>query len=163
MGGHSGRNDSPKKFFGAISDRHPIVLNDDSLHSVWVNSPAIAAAKLDAKAPMLARSGWPAAMPDQNPLVGVEALVTRRDPRGQTAGALWPEQAVTLEETLRLYALESAKTLRLERTTGSIEVGTSADFVVLDRNLLAVPIEDVGDTQVRSTWFEGKLVYEAPN
>jgi predicted amidohydrolase YtcJ len=154
----------------AVADYSPIL---------WHPSPIIAAivsalgnrayhywptrSLLDAKAPMLAGSDWPAAVPDQNPWVGVEALVTRRDPRGKTALALWPEEAISLDEALRLYTLESAKALRLERTTGSIEVGKSADFVVLDRNLFEVPIEDVGDTQVRSTWFEGKLVYEAPN
>lgn len=152
----------------AVADYSPIL---------WHPSPIIAAiltalgdrgkrywptrSLLDAKAPMLAGSDWPAAVPDQNPWVGVEALVTRRDPRGATPGALWPEQAITLAEALRLYTLESAKALRLERRTGSIEVGKSADFVVLDRDPFRAPIDSVGDTRVRSTWFEGRLVYEA--
>lgn len=152
----------------AVADFSPIL---------WYPSPIIAAiasalgergrrywptrSLLDAKAPMLVGSDWPAAVPDQNPWTGVEALVTRRDPRGATSGALWPEQAITLEEALRLYTLESAKALRLERQTGSIEVGKSADFIVLDRDLFRVPIDDVGETRVRATWFEGRLVHEA--
>lgn len=152
----------------AVADFSPIL---------WYPSPIIAAivsalgergrqywparSLLDAKAPMLAGSDWPAAVPDQNPWTGVEALVTRRDPRGLTPGVLWPEQAITLAEALRLYTLESAKALRLEKQTGSIELGKSADFIVLDRDLFRVPIDEVGETQVRATWFEGRLVHEA--
>jgi hypothetical protein len=39
--------------------------------------------------------------------------------------------------------------------TGSIEVGKSADFVVLDRNPLRVPVEDLAATSAVSTWFAG--------
>jgi predicted amidohydrolase YtcJ len=115
---------------------------------------------LDTKALLIAGSDWPAAVPDQNPWVGVEAFVTRRDPRGETPGELWKEQAITLEEALKIYTLHGARALKLERRTGSIEVGKSADLIVLDRHLFKVPIEDVGDTQVRMTFFEGKLVHE---
>jgi predicted amidohydrolase YtcJ len=117
---------------------------------------------LDSGARIAAGSDWPAAVPDQNPWVGVEALVTRKDPRGQTPGALWPEQAVTLKEALQIYTMNGARALRLERQTGSIERGKSADIIILDRNLFRVPIEDVSETKVERTYFEGKLVYEAP-
>lgn len=117
---------------------------------------------LDRGALIAAGSDWPAAVPDMNPWVGVEALVTREDPRGQTPGLLWKEEAITLAEAVRIYTLNGARALRLEAQTGSLEVGKSADFVVLDRDLFSVPITDVGDTQVKQTWFEGKRVYAAP-
>lgn len=116
---------------------------------------------LDSGAMIAAGSDWPAAVPDENPWVGVEALVTRSDPRGQTPGLLWPEEAARLDEAVRIYTINGARALRLERQTGSIEVGKSAEIIVLDRNLFKVPIEDVGDAAVQMTFFEGKLVYEA--
>jgi predicted amidohydrolase YtcJ len=115
---------------------------------------------LDSGARIVAGSDWPAAVPDENPWIGVEAFVTRRDPRGQTPGELWKEQAITLEEALRIYTINGAQALRLEQLTGSIELGKSADLIVLDRPLFKVPIEDVGDTQVQMTFFEGRLVFQ---
>lgn len=115
---------------------------------------------LDSGAFIVSGSDWPAAVPDQNPWVGIEALVTRRDPRGETAGMLWKEEAATLEEAVRIYTLNGAVGLKAGDRTGSIAVGKSADFIVLDRNIFRVPIEDVGDTQVQQTWFEGRLVHE---
>jgi predicted amidohydrolase YtcJ len=102
---------------------------------------------------------WPAAVADENPWGGIAALVTRRDPRGRTPGALWPEESVPLEDAIRIYTVNSARALRLEHTAGSIEVGKSADLVVLDRNLLRASPEAIAAVNVRMTWFEGRLVY----
>ena len=153
---------------GAVADYSPII---------WFRSSIIDAvlaavgkgrgermwptrALLDAGALIASGSDWPAAVPDQNPWVGIEALVTRRDPRGGTAEPFWPEQAVTLTEALTIYTINGARALRLEKQTGSIEVGKSADLIVLDRNPFKVPIEDVGETKVQLTLFEGRPVYD---
>jgi hypothetical protein len=113
---------------------------------------------LDSGALVVAGTDWPAVAPTANPWIGIEALVSRRDPYGQIEGQFWAEQAVTLEEAIRIYTLNGARALRLEELTGSVEVGKSADFIVLDRNLFEVPIDDVGETQVVMTLFEGNLV-----
>jgi predicted amidohydrolase YtcJ len=44
--------------------------------------------------------------------------------------------------------------------TGSIEVGKLADFIVPERNIFEIPIDEVADTKIRQTYFEGELVYE---
>ena len=116
---------------------------------------------LKAGAMVATGSDWPAAVPDQNPWMGVESLVTRKDPRGITPGAFWPEQAVSLAEAIRIYTLNGARALRLEKRIGSIEPGKSAQLIVLDRNLFRVPASDIGKTRVLMTWFEGKLAYSA--
>lgn len=115
---------------------------------------------LDANAPILAGSDWPSAVPDANPWPGVEAFVTRRDPRGDAEGALWPEQAITLEEAIEIYTVHGARAMKMEDRIGSIEVGKLADFIVLERNIFEIPIDEVADTMIRRTYFEGKLVYE---
>lgn len=110
-------------------------------------------------ATVIAGSDWPSAVPSANPWVGLEALVTRRDPYGEAEGSLWPEEAVSLEQALQIYTTAGAKALKLQDVTGSIEVGKSADLIVLDRNLFQVPIDEVSDTTVQKTYFRGRLVY----
>jgi len=109
---------------------------------------------------LLAGSDWPAAVPDANPWTGIEALVSRKDPRGTTPGALWPEQSITLEEALAIYTVGGARALRMEDRIGSLEIGKSGDLIVLDRNLFEVPVEDISDTRVEMTFFEGRLVQQ---
>lgn len=115
---------------------------------------------LDSHAPMLAGSDWPSAVPDMNPWRGFEALITRADPLGRYPGTIWPEQALTLEETIEIYTLDGARALKIADKTGSLAVGKLADFIVLNHNLFEIPAAQISDTSVDMTFFEGKLVYQ---
>ncbi len=107
-------------------------------------------------------SDWPAGQATPDPWLGIEGLVTRRDPLGRIPGALWPEQAVDLDTALRIYTINSATAMGLGATTGSIAPGKSADFIVLNQNLYAVPVERIHDTRVEQTYFQGRPVYIRP-
>lgn len=115
---------------------------------------------LDSNAPVLAGSDWPSVAEDINPWVGIESLVTRAHPAATHAGVAWPEQAISVQEALRIYTRDGAAALGLEDFAGAIETGKSADLVVLDRNPLEVDPTDIGETRVRLTLFEGNIVYE---
>lgn len=104
-------------------------------------------------------SDWPAGQDTPNPWVGIEGMVTRRNPLGEIPGALWPEQAIDLASSVRTYTLNSAKAMGLGSKTGSIELGKSADLIILDRNLFKIPIEQVHQTKVIRTYFQGKQVF----
>jgi predicted amidohydrolase YtcJ len=116
-------------------------------------------ALLDSGAPVLMGSDWPSAANDLSPWHAIEALVTRKNPFNNGEQTLWPEQAITLRQALKIATLDGAKSLRLEQLTGSIEVGKSADFIVLNHNLFDIPRSSISDTEVEQTWFEGALVY----
>ncbi len=106
-------------------------------------------------------SDWPAVVPTPNPWPGVEALITRQDPYLEDPQEYkWAEQAVDLEAALEIVTINGAKALRVEEIAGSIEVGKSADLIVLDRNLFEIPVRDIAETQVLATIFEGRTVYE---
>lgn len=104
-------------------------------------------------------SDWPSAAVNLSPWGAIEALVTRRNPVTDAQETLWPEQAVTLEQALHIATLGGARGLAIEQLSGSIEIGKSADFIVLDRNLFEIPVAQISDTRVEQTWFEGRLVY----
>jgi predicted amidohydrolase YtcJ len=115
---------------------------------------------LEAGAPVLAGSDWPAAVKSMNPWVGIEAMVTRRDPDGASTGALWPDQAVTLDQALRIFTVENAKALHVPHVTGSISVGDSADLIVLGQDVFHRPSQQIHETSVDLTIFAGKIVHE---
>lgn len=114
---------------------------------------------VDLHTPMAAGSDWPSVVPSMDPWSGVEAMVTRADPLHAGGAKLWPEQAITLAEALRIYTLGGAEAMRRDDDTGSIKVGKSADFIVLDRNLFKVPVEQVSDVRVLETYFQGRRVF----
>jgi hypothetical protein len=114
---------------------------------------------LQAGALIAGGSDWPV-VSDPSPWPAMQGLVTRRDPSGSFDGALWPEQAIDVADALRAYTINPARAMGLGDTTGSIQVGKSADFVALDRHLFEIPIDQLGATQVLATWFEGRAVHE---
>ena len=74
---------------------------------------------------------------------------------------LHPEGGLTREEAIRLYTINNAQILFMEKDAGSLEPGKRADFIIIDRDVLKCPLDDLKDTQVRETWLDGKLVWAA--
>ncbi len=134
---------------------HKQTMGDARALRFWPNRDLLAAGAL-----LAGGSDWPV-MPNPDPWNGMEGLVTRRNPSGEFPGsALWPEQAIDIATALEIFTINSARAIGLADTVGSIEIGKSADFIVLDRNVLETPAEDIADTRVLATWFEGRVVHE---
>ncbi|NIG63262.1 amidohydrolase family protein [Microbacterium sp. Be9] len=115
-------------------------------------------ALIDAGARVAGGSDWPVS-DSPNTLEGLQGLVTRADPLGRAPGTLWPEQAITAEEALEVFTINAATAMGLGDETGSLTPGKSADFVVLARDAIAGPAEDIVRTEVISTWFAGRRVH----
>ncbi|KAI0401676.1 amidohydrolase family-domain-containing protein [Xylaria palmicola] len=94
-----------------------------------------------------------------NPWEGIGGLVTRQDPTGLFPGTLWAEQAVSVEEALRIFSINGAKAARLDDVVGSIEVGKAANFIFIDRDPFSVKATDIGNTTVLQTYVAGEVVY----
>lgn len=71
-------------------------------------------------------------------------------------------QAVDLTAALEAVTIIGARAIGRQDLQGSLEAGKSADFIVLDRHLFDIPVEEIGATQVLATVFEGTTVYTAP-
>jgi hypothetical protein len=118
----------------------------------------------DAGAILVAGSDAPVNTRDPQPFVNMAHAVTRRDPGG---APLNPRQAIGIRDVLDAYTINGARMLGREREIGSLEVGKSADFAVLDRDILALAdggrADEINDTRVVETWFQGRRVYRAPH
>ncbi len=82
-----------------------------------------------------------------------------RVPRGMDS-PLVPEESLSREQAIRYYTANNAWLMFLEDKVGTLEPGKFADMIVVDRDLLTCPLDDVRDTKVLRTYVEGKLVYE---
>jgi predicted amidohydrolase YtcJ len=74
-------------------------------------------------------------------------------------GQLHPEEALSREQAIRFYTMNNAYILFREHQIGSLEPGKFADMIVLDRDLLTCPEEQIRDTQVLQTYLGGKPIF----
>jgi hypothetical protein len=91
-----------------------------------------------------------------NPFLGMATAVTRQ--ARWYEGRLHPEESLSREQALRFYTANNARILFLEDVAGSLEAGKFADLVILDRDLLTCPEDQIASTQALRTYFNGKLV-----
>ncbi|WP_221585456.1 amidohydrolase [Microbacterium sp. G2-8] len=114
---------------------------------------------VDGGALVSAGSDWPCALPTPDPWIGLETMITRRDPSGQYPGTLGDGQELTLEEALAAFTVNPAVAMGIA-DVGRLQPGYAADFVVLDRDLFAIDPREIHDTQVVRTYASGRLVFE---
>ncbi|WP_253952023.1 amidohydrolase [Photobacterium sanctipauli] len=67
----------------------------------------------------------------------------------------------SVSEAIDSYTIEPARALGIEGITGSIVLGKSADFVVMERTLDEFAHEAIADAVILMTLYQGKVVYEA--
>jgi predicted amidohydrolase YtcJ len=95
-----------------------------------------------------------------NPMLTFYAAVARMDLDEYPEGGFQMENALTREEALRSMTIWAAKGCFEEDYNGSIEVGKVADFVILDKDIMTVPVKDIPKTHILKTYLNGELVFE---
>jgi predicted amidohydrolase YtcJ len=114
-----------------------------------------------AGAPLASGSDWPVST--ANPLEIIHTTVNRA-PTGATGPAALPflgEQALSLADALIAHSLGTAYLNHDEHRSGSIEVGKAGDIVILDRDIFAAPVAEIGSATVVYTIIGGEIVYDA--
>ncbi|MGW4746580.1 amidohydrolase [Streptomyces sp. NPDC004288] len=109
-----------------------------------------------AGATLAAGSDWPVSSPD--PIAGLHVAVNRRDPGATDDRVFYPEQRLDLTTALAAYTAGTAHVNRLD-DTGSLRPGHLADLVVLDRDILTGPPEEIAEARVERTYVGGRLVH----
>jgi predicted amidohydrolase YtcJ len=95
-----------------------------------------------------------------NPFVAFQVGVTRAGGAGQKPLNL--DERIPLVTALDAYTVNAAYALKQDAITGSLEVGKRADLIVLDRDILSADPDTIADTKVLATYFDGRLIYSAP-
>lgn len=97
---------------------------------------------------------------DISPFKTFLAAVIRKDAKGWPEGGYQMENALTREQTLRGMTIWAARSNFEEKEKGSIEVGKFADFIILDKDLMTVPEEEILKIKVQKTYLGGEKLYE---
>jgi len=94
-----------------------------------------------------------------NPIEGLYAAVTRKERRGEDGEGWFPEQKLTMEEAIKFYTLGSSFAQFMENRKGMIKEGFLADIVIVDKDLLTIPENEIMSTRVDYTIVGGEVVY----
>src|SRR4051812_6925276 len=92
-----------------------------------------------------------------NPFLSMWIMVARKTDRGDV---LYPEERITRAEALKTHTIWSAYMQFAEKQKGSIEVGKLGDLVVIDRDYLACPEDQIKDIQPVMTILDGRVAFE---
>jgi predicted amidohydrolase YtcJ len=93
-----------------------------------------------------------------DPMEGLYAAVTRKDRKGETGPGWFPDQILTMEQAIELYTLGSAYAEFMEDRKGMIRVGYLADILILEKDLMTMPKEEIMKNRVDFTIAGGKVV-----
>jgi predicted amidohydrolase YtcJ len=94
-----------------------------------------------------------------SPWWGIWAAVVRKDM--QSGEPLSPEERITVEQALMLYTRNGAYAGFEEKSKGALEPGKFADIIVVDRDVLTVPADELKNVKVLQTFVGGTSVFEA--
>lgn len=90
---------------------------------------------------------------EPSPLTLIWNTVCRTTQKGEVIA---PEQCISVYEALKGVTCNAAFQYGIERWLGSLTPGKRADFVVLDRDILTVPAEELQNVEITEVWVDGK-------
>jgi len=135
----------------------------ESLHAptnYWERCTYPAKTSKDAGVILAAGSDAPVLTSDPQPFVNMEIGITRAR---HGLPPLSPWERLTVEDVIDAYTINGARALNRGNEIGSLELGKSADFILVDQDILALAksgnAEKIGETKVLETYFMGKKVY----
>ena len=106
---------------------------------------------------VIVTNGTDTPVEDVDPIMSFYGSVTRKTREGTI---FVPEQRVTREEGLRAYTLNNAYASFEEKELGSLTTGKYADIVVLSKNIMTIPDDEIPTARVDLTILGGTVRYE---
>jgi predicted amidohydrolase YtcJ len=136
-----------------INDSITAAIGAERIKRVWPVREIIESGAL-----VVPGSDW-SVVPSVNPWIAVEALVTREEPGG-SARHFGKEQAITLDQAIRMFTVNAARHTGMENSLGRIKAGMLADLIVLDRNPWKIPSAQLHQVRVVKTLVNGEVIFD---
>jgi predicted amidohydrolase YtcJ len=95
-----------------------------------------------------------------NPILTIYGAVTRATLDGKNPDGWFPEQKLTVAESVEAYTMGSAYAEFQDKEKGSITPGKLADMVLLSDDIFSMPPEKIRDAYVLKTIVGGKIVWD---
>ena len=95
-----------------------------------------------------------------DPRIEFYAAVTRKDLDGYHSKGWNLHQALSREEAIKLFTIWPAIAAFQDNIKGTIEKGKLADFTVFNKDLMAIPVEEILNSKNILTIVGGKIVYK---
>jgi hypothetical protein len=93
-----------------------------------------------------------------NPFFNMWMAITRVTTEGKV---IYPQEKITREEALKMYTVWAAYLEFSEKEKGSIEKGKLADLVVVDRDFLSCPLDEIRKIEPVTVVLDGKVAWRA--
>ena len=104
-------------------------------------------------------NGTDAPVEDVDPIASYYATVSRKVLGGQSPHVFYPSQRMSRMEALKSYTANGAFAAFEENVKGTLKPGKYADIVVLSKNILTIPEDEIPTAQVAYTIVAGKVRY----
>ena len=104
-------------------------------------------------------SDYPATSGSPDDPFGIMEIAVTGMLTGVSGKPYWTEELVTREQALTALTINCAKQMFIEDERGSIKTGKYADFLLVDKDVLTCPVNEIHDAKPAATYFEGKKVY----
>ena len=108
---------------------------------------------------MTSHTDFPALSGSPDDPFGIMEIAVTGVLHGENGNPWWPEELITREQAIVSLTINVAKQMLIEKERGSIKAGKYADFLLVDKDVLSCPAEEIHEAKPAATYFEGKKVF----
>jgi predicted amidohydrolase YtcJ len=108
---------------------------------------------------MTSHTDFPATSGSPDDPFGIMEIAVTGVLHGEDGTPWWPEELISREQVIESLTINIAKQMFIEDERGSIKEGKYADFLLVNKDVLSCPENEIHEARPAATYFEGKKVF----